>query len=276
MIEIDTSMLTLHCGGRPINMAELAAIPTPPKTTSYTPIPFMEIVQLLVARIYREFGSQVGLRMGMGVNAKGTRLFCAIAIMLHEMRNPMLGMRTSHDKSMSVGLAAGLHLFVCDNLAFSGDFLKYLRAHTGKAWEDLEMAILGSVAKLEMHFNAIDNEAMQLDNISLDQRDGYGFIGELIGERVLTIQQGTEAIDAWRKPRHAEFVPRSAWSLYQSVNQGLKQGQPMRLLQQYTGVHREMRNRFLTFSDQQIQDAERVEFELVEEEEEFEPIIGLA
>jgi hypothetical protein len=33
-----------------------------------------------------------------------------------------IGIRNSHDKSIRLGLTAGLRVFVCSNMAFSGDF----------------------------------------------------------------------------------------------------------------------------------------------------------
>ena len=40
-----------------------------------------------------------------------------------------VGFRNSHDKSMVAGICAGARVFVCDNLAFSGDFSEK-RKHT--------------------------------------------------------------------------------------------------------------------------------------------------
>jgi hypothetical protein len=33
-----------------------------------------------------------------------------------------IGIRNSHDKSLRLGLTAGLRVFVCSNMAFSGEF----------------------------------------------------------------------------------------------------------------------------------------------------------
>lgn len=37
-----------------------------------------------------------------------------------------IGIRNSHDKSIRLGLTAGLRVFVCSNMAFSGDFTPVL------------------------------------------------------------------------------------------------------------------------------------------------------
>ena len=41
-----------------------------------------------------------------------------------------IGIRNSHDKSIRLGLTAGLRVFVCSNMAFSGDFRPVLAKHT--------------------------------------------------------------------------------------------------------------------------------------------------
>src|SRR5262249_49762927 len=40
-----------------------------------------------------------------------------------------IGFRNSHDKSLRLGLTAGLRVFVCSNMAFSGDFTPVLAKH---------------------------------------------------------------------------------------------------------------------------------------------------
>ncbi|MBZ5492139.1 MAG: hypothetical protein LAO76_14505 [Acidobacteriia bacterium] len=41
-----------------------------------------------------------------------------------------IGIRDSHDKSIRLGLTAGLRVFVCSNMAFSGDFTPVIMLHS--------------------------------------------------------------------------------------------------------------------------------------------------
>ena len=41
-----------------------------------------------------------------------------------------IGIRNSHDKSIRLGLTSGLRVFVCSNMAFSGEFTPVLAKHT--------------------------------------------------------------------------------------------------------------------------------------------------
>src|SRR5882757_7444203 len=40
------------------------------------------------------------------------------------------GIRNSHDKSIRLGLTSGVRVFVCSNMAFSGEFTPVLAKHT--------------------------------------------------------------------------------------------------------------------------------------------------
>ena len=41
-----------------------------------------------------------------------------------------LGLRTANNKTMSLSMIAGLRVFVCDNMAFSGETIILRRRHT--------------------------------------------------------------------------------------------------------------------------------------------------
>ena len=47
-----------------------------------------------------------------------------------------LGIRSSYDRSLAVGLVAGSRVFCCDNLAFSGEVTMH-RKHTVNVFRDL-------------------------------------------------------------------------------------------------------------------------------------------
>jgi hypothetical protein len=144
-------------------------------------------------------------------------------------------------------------VFVCDNLALSGDFLKIMRKHTGDAWSDLELLIMGGIAKLEQNFNLIDNEASAFEDVGIDQPRGWRDIGELMGRKLITSVQANEAIRQWNdEDKLHAYGGRTAWALYNSVNVGLKVGQPAKLMKQYTHLHDYMRHNYL---DTRIEDA---------------------
>jgi len=238
--------LMIMCGGRRISEHDLMLIPTPAKTETYTPIPFSDLVELTKQRIMREFGSSTELDVALGVNAKDTQLFGVITVLDGDKRLPNVGLRSSHDKSITPGLVAGMTLTVCDNLQFNADFLKIMRKHTGDAWSDLELLIMGGIAKLEEHFNVLDQEAGHFEDVEVDTYSGFEQLGLMAGQDILTSVQFNEAMRYWKRPVVKEYEDRSAWSLYNACTYGLKKGQPRKLMTQYTRLHSFMREHHLS------------------------------
>jgi hypothetical protein len=115
----ETSTL-IGYSGRTIGREELALVPTPLATETHRPIPHHEIVQALIETlgfrhigiVYDEYAvSPDGMKM-FGVLDLATGMAgCRFSI----------GLRNSHDKSLRLAVTCGYRVFVCSNMAFSGD-----------------------------------------------------------------------------------------------------------------------------------------------------------
>jgi hypothetical protein len=73
--------------------------------------------------------------------------------------------------------------------------------------------------------------------IPCNVRRGYALLGVALGEGVLTPTQASVAYQDWREPRHEEFSDRNLWSLYNCATEGLKKGQPGRLMDRHAKNH---------------------------------------
>lgn len=239
--------LIIHCGGRHVDKSELALMMPPPPTQTHKPVAFIDIVDCIEGRVKREFGG-IPYELGLGVNRASTQLFGAITLKPEHRdvkRTPTLGFRSSYDKSIAPAAAGGARVTVCDNMLFSGSFFTVVRKQTGDCWNDLEMLLMGAVAKLQEGFNTIDVEASTFEDVEVRTIEGYRQLGEMQGLGVLNQQQAGTAMRAWKSPTHEEFEPRTAWSLYNSITEGLKKGSPAHLMRQYTLVHQEMSTKYL-------------------------------
>ncbi|MBT5427684.1 MAG: hypothetical protein HOK84_15885, partial [Bacteroidetes bacterium] len=117
------SELLLHRGGEQCTLDDLRSVPLPPETRTYQPVSHYDLAKNLaevsggLLRGYQLQGAQYGLARD------GAQLFG-----VHTYKNGIsgsmglsVGFRNSYDKSMSVGIAIGASVFVCDNLALTGD-----------------------------------------------------------------------------------------------------------------------------------------------------------
>src|SRR5262252_8711192 len=101
--------------------AELAQIHVPQATRTHRPVPHHQIVEALVETLsFRHIGV---VNEEYAVSADGMKMFGILDLETQmEGARFAIGVRNSHDKSLRLGLTAGLRVFVCSNMAFSGDF----------------------------------------------------------------------------------------------------------------------------------------------------------
>jgi hypothetical protein len=233
--------LTLHCGGQPVSEHELDLVPVPERTETYTPVPHGELVRFL-----RTVGSDLlggqGYELGpesYGLAAEGRRMFAVMSFIPSEGGEMRLsiGYRNSYDKSMSVGIALGASVFVCDNLALSGE-ITILRKHTKGVWEALQELAITSIYRAGSRFREIKADAEAMRALPLDRTHAFRLLGGLFGEDVISVRQLVGAAEAWDKPAHEEFQPRNVWSLYNACTDALKSTNPMQVMERHTRLHR--------------------------------------
>jgi hypothetical protein len=104
-----------------IGRTELAQIPVPQATATHRPVPHYEIVEALVETL--SFRHIAVVNEEYAASNDGMKMFGVLDLETQmEGCRFSIGIRNSHDKSLRLGLTAGLRVFVCSNMAFSGDF----------------------------------------------------------------------------------------------------------------------------------------------------------
>jgi hypothetical protein len=242
--------LMLHCGSGPADRDRLYGVNTPPSTDTYTAVPFGVIRDMLVAaaRTRRllvaaeRWGLSRGDRRAFGVitfydddapDGPGQDTTLGMAV----------GLRASHDRSLPIGFCAGGHLFVCDNLCFTADGLVEMRRHTRNVMADLDGMIERVLDVLVPTLDAIEHRRDLFIGTTVDDVAGLGALGVMYGHGVITNRQFTVAVEHWIEPPDA-FLARDAWSLYNSVTEGLKHGEAGTLLGRHIDAERWLCERF--------------------------------
>ena len=117
---------TLVAGPLPkVGRTELQQIPVPEATSTHKPVPHHVIVEALVETLsFRHIGV---VAEEYAVSSDGMKMFGVLDLETQmEGCRFSIGIRNSHDKSIRLGLDGGLTVFVCSNMAFSGDFTPFL------------------------------------------------------------------------------------------------------------------------------------------------------
>lgn len=200
----------LHTGGEHVSPEALEAVPLPQSTRTYGVIPHTAYRGLLLDRM-PEYGLQVKEeRIALAKN--GERMFGLLLLAGDKPDYQLaLGYRNSYDKSMVAGLVVGSRVFICDNLAFSGERQMEIR-HTIHAQSRLERgvpALLGSIQSvIEWQDRFIDS----LKTRELLPRDRHEVAYDLLNRRLLPPTRIAHAVRNMEKESGPVFG--TAWDYF--------------------------------------------------------------
>lgn len=209
-----------------LTRGELALVPTPQGTATHKPIPHVEVVNALVETLgFRHIGV-VGEEYA--VSRDGMKMFGVIELDqgMHGARFT-LGVRNSHDKSFRLAITVGYRVFVCENLAFSGDFSPVLAKHSKHF--SLYNALSIGVDDMQRNFKPMVEAADRWRNSQLTDVMTRLIIYQAFVEGVLEVPRhlAPDVHDLYFNPQHEEFFPRTLWSLSNAFTSALKVLEPI-------------------------------------------------
>jgi hypothetical protein len=215
--------LMIHAGGHRVDRVRITDVTAPARTETYQPIPhhtFLDGVQSTLER--------AGLRVIAEAHAlakNGARYFgllqlqSAIEAMDYSL---VLGLRNSHDKSFPAGLVVGSGVFVCDNLAFSGE-IRIARKHTVNINRDLPNLIGRAVGRLNDMRGLQDRRIAAYKATEITDTQAHDLLIQALDARIVTATRIPAVLGEWRAPRHAEFAQdRNVWRLMQAFTEVAK------------------------------------------------------
>lgn len=105
-----------------------------------------------------------------------------------------IGIRNSHDKSIALGIVSGVSVFVCDNMALSGENTMY-RRHTSHMEIEAEAAraLLMALANVKPFAGFMS----RMKQVELKNQIFESLICDMIRENLLTGGDARECLNAW-------------------------------------------------------------------------------
>ena len=199
----ETSTL-IGYAGRTINRDELALVSTPPATATHQPVPHHEIVQALVETLgFRHIGV---VHDEYAVSPDGMKMFGVLDLEteMHGARFS-IGLRNSHDKTMRLALTCGYRVFVCSNMAFSGDFTPVLAKHS-KSFSLIDCISVG-VDRMQRNFHPMRKQVEAWQKSELTDVTAKVAIYEAFVEGRLEAPKhlARTAHDLYFEPKYEEF-----------------------------------------------------------------------
>jgi hypothetical protein len=217
--------MMIHVGGKHVDRRDLPLVATPDATGTWHPVPHDLLATELEAALDRS-GYEV-TEQQHALARDGKQYFGFYQIARPQMRDlgytAMVGLRNSHDQSLPVGIVGGSHVFVCDNLAFSGE-IKLFRKHTKNVLNDLDYRTWKAMTGLASIFEAQDRRYSQYRSTVIDQYQADHIAIELLRSDALPQKQFPKLIEQWRQPAHEEHTEGgwTAWRLFNAATEALK------------------------------------------------------
>lgn len=222
-----------------VSKDELALVPVPEKTKTYQPVPhdfLTDTIRKIGDDMLKDFSFHSGK---YALAREGAHFFG-----LHVYKNGgdgkgiglSIGFRNSYDKSMAIGIAIGANVFVCDNLAFSGD-ITILRKHTQNVWQDIENQTIQTLYRSQPRYHELVEQVANMRIHELTDDEAYKVLGLVYGKEILSIRQLAVARNQWDNPSFEEFKSRDMWSLYNACTYSLKSSPIINIMDHHILLH---------------------------------------
>ena len=216
--------LVLHCGGRHVDRAIVTAAPTPPATNTWMPVPHHRLLNQVETTLVAS-GMSV-CNQAHALWSDGLRYFGLLEVTNGENHGDyalIVGLRNSHDKSFPAAIALGSAVFVCDNLAFSGE-VTIARRHTRFIERDLPRIVHTAVGRLVDMRGQQDDRIEAYKSTELTDQAAHDLVIRAVDASVLPITQVPTVLSEWREPSHAEFAAdgKTVWRFHNAITHAWK------------------------------------------------------
>jgi len=223
---MDQTQLLAHCGSNKITREELRMVPTPEGTESHHPLAHHLIVDALAETLAFRHISVV--RDEYAVSQDGMKMFGVLDLeTAFEGCRFSIGVRNSNDKSMRLAMTVGYRVFVCDNMAFHGDFTPVLAKHT-KHFSLIDAVSVG-VDRMQRNFDPMRQQITTWKESLISEDEAKLVIYQAFVEEALEAPKhlARRVHDLYFNPQYEEFAPRTRWSLANSFTSAFKELDPI-------------------------------------------------
>lgn len=221
--------------GKFVGRDEIGLIPTPAATASWKPVAHLDVIDA-VTEVVRAHRWEI-LDEQFGLARDGQKMFGFLRINRSSSSewSRCIAIRNSHDRTISVGLAAGITVMCCSNMAFGGSMV-LKRRHTSR------IELNGLVTEA---IDALDDEFLTLETVAEDLKiqylkDDHARVAIVKAAEAQAINS-CDVLSVFREfqnPRHEEFAEPTRWSLLNAFTENAKKYSPARADTSYRSLTR--------------------------------------
>jgi len=217
--------LTLHAGAHLVDLEQVCNVPTPEPNRKWQPVPHGQLVESVTSELVTT-GFKV-VSESHSLMSDGDRYFGMLEVVNGEQHpdyNLVIGLRNSHDKSFAVGLAVGSGVFVCDNLAFSGE-VTIMRRHSRYVQRDLRGLIHRAVGSIGDLRKSQDHRIACYKRADMSDNSFHDLLVRAVDVGAIPVTKLKNVLHEWRTPIHDEFTEdgQTGWRGFNAFTEILKQ-----------------------------------------------------
>lgn len=231
--------LIVHTGGYRVSEDQMRSVATPEATETFTPVPHGLLLDTVV-----EACAAANLTVVDSAHAlarEGSRYFGFLQVTNCQADQDWglaLGLRNTHDQSYAASICVGSHVFVCDNLAFSGEVVLG-RKHTRHVQRDLPALVTQAMGAVMDHRGVMEARLTTYKSTEVSEDEARACMVRALEAQVITATRLPKVLEDWRHPRHPEHeaAGRTAWRLMQAFTEHLKGVRPQDLPKRGSRLH---------------------------------------
>jgi Domain of unknown function (DUF932) len=215
-----------HARSDLVTRADLMMIPPPAPTPTWRPIAHGDLLTAIDRQILVRGITIRGEKFA--VQREGARLFAVLDLSIEGSEEfcAAMGVRTANDHSMALEIAVGVKVFVCDNLAFSGDLIALRRKHTAKF--DLNADISRAVDRYQAHLMVLRQNIATIREAALTDEAAKATIFEAFRQEILPVRYFKRVAEAYfnPSPEMTDVAPRTLWGLHNAFTRSVRDMAP--------------------------------------------------
>jgi len=229
--------ILMHRGGELVTRDQLDLIALPEPTESYVPVSHYNLADKFLTISQDILRNYVLIGESYGIARQGNQLFAVLKFKNDKSDVGLsIAFRNSYDRSMAIGMAIGATVFVCDNLALSGEIV-VMKKHTKNVWAELEETAIATIYRSQRNYEQIVCDAETFKALPMENMEAFQLMGVLFGHNVISPRQMTVLKSEWLRPRYEEFQPRNMWSFYNAGTECLKSCPPVSIMEKHIRLH---------------------------------------
>ena len=232
-----------HSHSQLVTREQLLMIAPPPSTATWRPIAHADLISAIDRQLHVR-GITIQAET-FAIQRDGARLFAVLDLSIERSGEfcASLGIRTANDRSLALEIAVGVKVFVCDNLAFSGDLIALRRKHTARY--DLNADISRAVDRYQAHLVLLQEHIVASQQSPLSDVAAKALIVDAFRQEILPIRYFKPVTDLYYNPAPdmTDVLPRTRWGLHNAFTRCVRHMAPApafeatTALGQFFGLH---------------------------------------